>query len=171
MLFAMAAVLILLPSCCCAAVQNICDLIKIHPNWYEAAKVTQLKWGVPVPVQLAIIQQESDFDADAKSPTSTAFGYAQIVNKDWYTYTRRVTDDVQGRNVFADATNFIGWYANLMKSQIHISPDDAFALYMAYHDGSSGYLEDLRRRYAPVRTLAYHVQSVADKYQKELVSC
>ena len=172
--FLMSLILSLLPLHGFCSVQNICNVIEKHPGWYHAAKVSQRKWGVPVAVQMAIIHQESHFKADAKNPTSTAFGYAQAVNEIWHTYKEhvsQVSDTKQKRNVFADATNFIGWYAHSMKKQIHISPKNAFDLYLAYHDGGGGYVTDLHKPHVPTRLLADEVQSVASEYRSQLASC
>lgn len=169
--FATAIFLLLLPFYSYSAIQNICQVIKSHPSWYKAAKLSDKKWGVPVPVQLAIIHEESHFKANAKNPSSTAFGYAQVINQVWHSYKVRTDSYAQKRDVFADAANFIGWYAHRMKKQVHISPHNAFALYLAYHDGGAGYLQDLRGHYDPMLTLADHVQYVANIYQRELIAC
>lgn len=154
-----------------AGTQNICEVLKVHPSWYQDAKVVQQKWGVPVSVQLAIIQEESHFKPDAKNKDSSAYGFAQAVNQIWVTYKENCDNKKQKRNNFKDATNFIGWYANRMQKQVNVSPQNAYQLYLSYHDGASGYLTALHKKQAFSKQLADHVQDVANQYKVELLSC
>ena len=62
------------------------------------AKQSYEKWGVPIPVQMAIMHQESHFVADAQPPRtwllgiipwfrpSSAYGYAQAIDETWDDY-------------------------------------------------------------------------------------
>lgn len=45
---------------------NICATFKEKDDWYDEAKDSYQKWGVPVYVQMAIMHQESHFVADAR---------------------------------------------------------------------------------------------------------
>ena len=68
---------------------DICGIFREKDDWYDAAKVTQKRWGVPIQVPFAIMYQESGFRQDAKTPrkyllwiipwgrVSTAEGYSQ----------------------------------------------------------------------------------------------
>lgn len=47
---------------------NVCNIFREYPKWYTHAKDVEYRWKVPVPVQMAIIHQESKFDAHAKPP-------------------------------------------------------------------------------------------------------
>jgi hypothetical protein len=163
--------LIGLPICSFAANKGICQVIAAHPSWYNDAKTVQEQYGVPVSVQMAIIHEESHFKAAAKNPRSSAYGYAQAVNQIWSTYKASSGNSNSARNNFADATQFIGWYAQRMHKQINVSPKSAYNLYLAYHDGAGGYLSDMHKKHAPTKHLAENVQNVADQYKIELTSC
>src|SRR5258708_7971026 len=81
-------------------VNNICTIFKQYPKWYRDAKDVERRWLVPVPVQMAIIHQESKFNATARPPRthllwiipwkrpSTAYGYAQALHSTWNSYKR-----------------------------------------------------------------------------------
>ena len=47
-------------------VTNICDLLDEKVSWYQSAKKSEEKWGAPMHLQLAIINQESHFASKAK---------------------------------------------------------------------------------------------------------
>ena len=103
---------------------DVCQLFKLHPKWYKATKASQNKWGAPIPVQMAIIHQESRFKANAKPPRkrllgfipwkrpSTAYGYTQALDITWDNYIQCTGNYGASRKNFADASDFIGWYVN-----------------------------------------------------------
>ena len=43
------------------------------------------------------------------------------------------------RDDFGDTIDFIGWYNNVSNEQLGIDKQDAFRLYLAYHEGHGGY--------------------------------
>lgn len=61
---------------------NGCEIFREKDDWYEYARDSFEKWGVPVHVQLAIIYQESRFRADAKAPKDTLLGFIPWGRKD-----------------------------------------------------------------------------------------
>ena len=46
-------------------INNICRIFKQYPKWYTDSKDVEQRWQVPIPVQMAIIHQESKFDSKA----------------------------------------------------------------------------------------------------------
>src|SRR5690606_40708410 len=95
--------LLLLAGCVSSPPRNpadVCDMFDQRRSWYKAAERTQKRWGVPVPVTMAFINQESAFRARAKPPRSRilwiipgprpsdAFGYAQALDSTWSEYKR-----------------------------------------------------------------------------------
>ena len=105
-------------------VNNLCSIFREYPRWRSEAIDVQRRWLVPVPVQMAIIHQESKFDAQAVPPRtkllwvipwnrpSTAYGYAQALRSTWAEYKRTSRGMWASREDFSDAVEFIGWYAN-----------------------------------------------------------
>src|SRR6056297_231087 len=79
---------------------NACSIAAQRPQYVRAMEATERKWNVPVPVQMAIIHQESKFDGDARTPyrwvlgvipmgrQSSAFGYSQALDGTWAEYKR-----------------------------------------------------------------------------------
>ncbi len=150
--------------------ENICRIFQNNPTWYWKAKQTENKWGVPVSVQMAIINQESHFDSEAKAKTSTAYGFSQALRNTWASY-QRSTGKKERRNEFAAATDFIGWYVHMTKSHLGISPKNTYALYLAYHEGLGGYKHHSYKRKPVIMKVAKNVGKKAVIYQSQLVAC
>ncbi|MDG1401959.1 MAG: hypothetical protein P8R45_14530, partial [Candidatus Binatia bacterium] len=101
--------------------KDVCAIFRERPDWYEAARDSYRKWGVSVPLQMAVIQRESSFRSDARPPrkwflgfipgprASTAYGYGQVLDGTWDRYQRATGNGGGDRNDFEDVTDFIGW--------------------------------------------------------------
>lgn len=164
-------------------VDNVCQIFKQYPKWYHEAKDVERRWRVPVPVQMAIIHQESKFNGKARperskllwiipwTRPSTAYGYTQALNGTWARYKKTHGNVFSSRDDFGDGVDFIGWYANNAHKRAGINRGDAYALYLAYHEGVGGYL---RKTYLKKRWLiavARKVKAQAQFYQMQLASC
>lgn len=162
---------------------NICSIFWQYPEWKKATKRTERRWGVPIAVQMAIMYQESSFVADAKPPRTkllgfipwtrptSAYGYSQAINHTWRLYQRSTGRYNANRYIFADADDFIGWYALRAKVRAGIQPTDAYSLYLAYHEGITNYKnQTYRYKYWLMRT-AKRVQARAKMYGKQLARC
>lgn len=165
------------------AVNNACQIFQQNPNWYWEALQTYNRWGVPVSVQMAIIKHESDFQAGAKTqhkkflgiPTwnhvTSAYGYAQVVNGTWKQYQQETQNYQCSRDQFGDASDFIGWYANKAHQQYGIRLNDAYNLYLAYHEGLAGYGNKTYLQKPWLINLAKQVQAQANSYRKQIKKC
>lgn len=166
-------------------VNHICRIFRQYPEWYWDAKDVERRWKVPVAVQMAIIHQESKFDANARPPRSkllwlipwtrpsTAYGYCQALNTTWRIYKRDANGGriMASRDVFADGVDFIGWYANQANRRAGIPRNDAYRLYLAYHEGVGGYEHKTYLRKPWLILVARKVKARAQLYQAELNRC
>lgn len=164
-------------------INNVCEIFREHPKWYTAAKKSQKKWGVPIHVQMAIVRHESEFIADAKPPRrkvlwiipwkrqSTAYGYSQALDATWKGYKNANGKYWAERDDFADAVDFIGWYNNQIYRQLGINRKDAYALYLAYHEGPYGYKNGTYWRKKWLRNVAKQVERRSKTYQQQLSKC
>ena len=160
-----------------------CILFKEKKNWYKATKNSRDKWGVAIPLQLAIINQESSFRQFAKpkrnkffgfipgSRPSTAFGYAQITNPTWNWYKSRTGKTNASRANFSDITDFIGWYTTQSKKMLGISMNDYFNHYLAYHEGHEGWKNRSFDSKKWLIAAAKKVELKANMYNKQLKEC
>lgn len=166
-----------------ADVNNICHVFKQYPKWYVDARDVQRRWRISIPVQMAIIHQESKFDARAqpgrkkllwiipwKRP-STAYGYTQALNGTWALYKRSQGSLFASRDDFTDGVDFIGWYANQAYIRAGIPRNDPYALYLAYHEGIGGYQTKTYLKKSWLMLVAQKVNARAQLYHAQLASC
>jgi len=162
---------------------NICSMFRERPTWYhEAQKVAKI-WRVPIPVQMAIMHQESKFESHARPPReklfwiipwtrpSTAYGYAQALDQTWAGYQRERGGFFASRHDFGDGVDFIGWYASKAWFKAHISPTNTYELYLAYHEGVGGYMRRTYLQKAWLIAVAHKVSARANRYQYQLQRC
>lgn len=164
-------------------INNICSIFKEHPRWYEEARDVEHRWKVPVAVQMAIVHQESKFDARAKPSRekllwvipwkrpSTAFGYAQALNGTWRHYKQTNGSFFSSRDDFGDGVDFIGWYANMAHVKAGVARADAYSLYLAYHEGVGGYQRKTYLKKSWLRSVAHKVKAKASLYAMQLDAC
>lgn len=164
-------------------IYNICEIFRENPKWYMSAHKSYKRWGIPIPVMMAIIHQESRFEADARPPRgsclwifpgprpSSAHGYTQASNETWKEYCKSTGNTGADRDDFKDSVDFVGWYCHLSYIRCGISKKDAYNLYLAYHEGHGGFNRKSYRKKAWLLQVARKVQSKSKTYQGQLASC
>ncbi|OOY32068.1 lytic transglycosylase [Thioclava sp. F36-6] len=162
---------------------DACAIIKERPQYFNAMRRTEARWGVPVAVQMATIHQESKFDGNAKTPQrfalgiiplgrqSSAYGYSQALDGTWDEYREDTHRFGARRNRISDATDFMGWYMDGTQKKLGISKADARNQYLAYHEGRGGYSRGSHRSKSWLLAVANRVASRAQMYQIQLQSC
>lgn len=183
---AVATLLVILFGCAAtppARPEQICEVFEERRNWFKAAQRSERRWGVPIAIQMAFVQRESSFVARARPPRkrllgvvpwkrgSSAYGYAQATNGTWEAYQRATRRRFADRNDFDDALDFIGWYNKTSHDQLKIPLNDAYRLYLAYHEGRGGYARGSYKRRPAVRAYAQTVATRAQQYQAQLDGC
>jgi hypothetical protein len=162
---------------------DACAIFQEKGGWYRSARRASSRWGVPIPVQLAIIHQESHFRHDAKPPRrrlfwiipwfrpSSAYGYGQATDETWERYKSETSKWWADRDDFADVADFVGWYGHLSHQELGIAKGDAFHQYLAYHEGHGGYKRKTYRRKPWLLQVARRVEANAQRYQNQLAKC
>ena len=160
-----------------------CEIFREKSGWYDDAKDSYARWGVPIQVQLAIIHQESRFKYDAQTemeyflwiiPTgrkSSAYGYAQVKDDTWDWYIKSTRNWGADRDDFDDAVDFIGWYGKKTYDTLKISKWDAKNQYLAYHEGHGGYKRKTFNKKPWLLKVANKVDKNARKYGAQLKRC
>jgi len=163
--------------------QDLCSVFAERPEWYEAARDAYRHWGVPVPLQLAVIHHESGFRADARPPRSTflwifpgprpssAYGYGQVLDDTWENYVDTTGRWGADRDDFEDVVDFIGWYGYVGARRYGISRTDPYSFYLAYYEGHGGFARGTHRRNAAVRNTARRVAALAKRYDLQYQGC
>ena len=162
---------------------DACSVLRQRPAFLPAMAKTERRWGVPVPVQMAAIYQESKFIGTAKTPhqyalgiipmgrQSSAYGYAQALDGTWDEYRKDQGRYGARRDRIADATDFMGWYMDGSTQKLGISKTDAKSQYLAYHEGRKGFANGSHRRKAWLMEISGQIQSRAVMYDRQLQTC
>ena len=162
---------------------NVCDIFREKGGWYDDAVGSRKRWGVPVSIMMAFMHQESRFVAGAKPPrkqiwgfipgprASDAYGYSQAKTSTWDWYKRKSGNHGADRDDFDDAIDFVGWYNNTTHQVNGIPKDDAFRLYLAYHEGHGGYKRASYRSKPWLVEVAKKVDRRATRYNNQLSAC
>lgn len=162
---------------------NICAIFQEKDDWYGDAADARDEWGSAIPVMMAIIYQESRFQADAKPPRrkflgfipglrpSSAYGYSQAKTTTWDEYKRDAGRFGADRDDFADAIDFVGWYNEQSRKRSGISLENTYGLYLAYHEGHGGYNRATYLKKEWLMNVAHKVEARATSYQAQLTDC
>ena len=162
---------------------NLCSIFTQKRGWYRASRQSAARWGVPESVQVAIIHQESRFDARARPPRkkflwiipgprpSSAYGYGQILDGTWQEYRTDVGRDSASRDDFGDVVDFIGWYADRAHRRAGVAKNDAGSVYLAYHEGIGGYSRSSHAAKPWLMKVAGKVSRRAALYQAQYDGC
>ena len=161
---------------------NICLIFKEKRSWYKAVIKSEKRWKIPPYVLMSFVHQESSFQADAKPDRekilgfipwfrpSSAVGYSQALTKTWEDYKDETGNTRASRKDFADSADFIGWYASKGYYQ-GFERTDARSLYLAYHEGYTGFEKKTYRKKQWLIKVADRVQARSTKYQKQYWGC
>ena len=162
---------------------NACGILEPRRKWYRAMRKAEKRWGLPIHIQLAIMRQESGFDAKAKQPRkrilwilpgprkSSAYGYSQALKSTWKWYQESTGNYGADRDDFADAADFISWYGRQSKIKSGIGLRDAYRQYLAYHEGQSGFNRGTYKKKKWLRNIATRVAKNARTYEAQLKTC
>lgn len=164
-------------------INNACEIFQEKSAWFDAAQSASKRWSVKIPVLLAIIHQESNFEARARPPRiwlwgvipwrhlSSAYGYAQALNGTWKEYRHSDGSFFAQRDEFDDAVDFVGWYCRKIHNELGISLDDAQQLYLAYYQGIEGYRQHHYTKKTGLQKRASDVARRTKLFQQQLNSC
>jgi hypothetical protein len=161
---------------------DMCAVFEQHPDWYDYAKQSQSTWGTPIQTQMAFVRHESSFRKNAKPPfdwflfiplgrPSSATGYAQAQDPVWSEYEAERGSFWRSRGDMEDALDFIGWYNDKTHKQLGISKWNTRELYLAYHEGRSGYKRGSFKKKPKLIKVANKVKRTADEYGAQLKQC
>lgn len=162
---------------------DACEIVSQRPAYLRAFRATERRWGVPVPVLMAIIYQESKFVANARPPhryalgvipigrQSSALGYSQALDATWREYQEQEGGRGARRTNIRDATDFMGWYMNASLEELGIPLGDTRNQYLAYHDGRTGYRRGTWRGKPWLIRIAGELEQRAVMYESQLRAC
>lgn len=162
---------------------NACAMKRQKSAWFKHLNRVERKYAVPKATLLAMIHQESKFEARAKTPMryrlgvipvgrqSSAFGYSQALDGTWDWYQDETGRHGTRRYRFKDSVEFMGWYMTETRRRTGIEMNDTYRQYLAYHEGQSGYLKGTYKRKPWLMKVARKVSNRAVLYHSQLQSC
>ncbi len=162
---------------------NLCSIFDEKNGWYDDAKKASKRWGVPIAVNMAFMHQESRFVAKAKPPRrwflgfipgprkSSAYGYSQAKKDTWQWYKEKSGHRGADRNDFDDAIDFVAWYNAQSVKRLKLKQNDAYHLYLAYHEGQGGFERRTYRKKTWLKNVAKKVSARARTYSAQLKQC
>lgn len=164
-------------------INNICAIFYENSKWYRSALKAEKHWRIPASVIMAVIYQESHFKARAKPPrlhifwiipwkrASSSYGYAQAITGTWQLYKRSTGHHFARRTSISDTCDFIGWNLNLAHRYLSYPVDDAYHLYLAYHEGIGNFRRGSYRQKKWLLKIAQKVEKRAVLYQEQFNQC
>jgi hypothetical protein len=162
---------------------DLCGLFAEKAAWRDAAERSRERWGIAPQVSMAILHQESRYRAKARpgwrralgvipiGPASSAYGYGQVQDATWQDYRDRTGNRHAQRDDFADVIDFVGWYGDVLARSADIPKDDAFHLYLGYHEGPTGYQRRSFDQKPWLFGVARKVAERADAYGRQYATC
>jgi len=162
---------------------NICSVFHQKRGWHNVAKKAENKWGSSMHIAMAIMNQESAFKAKARPPRryllgiipwkrpSSAYGYAQVLDGTWRDYRRATGDHWRKRSNFADATDFVHWYMREARQRNGVGKNDAYNLYLNYHEGPAGFRRGTYKKKKWLPGVALRVQRRSEAYRAQYPAC
>lgn len=163
--------------------ENVCDIFSKKPKWYKAAKRSTAQWGGNIQLPMAIMYQESTFNAKARpkrkkilglipgSRPSNAYGYAQALKSTWAEYKKNTRNFSAKRNRFDDSFDFIQWYITQSQVRNNISKWNYRDQYLNYHEGQGGFSRGSHLRKKWLLNTADRVENRAKRYGQQLLTC
>ena len=162
---------------------NLCDIFRSNNAWAEAAIESEKRWGISEPIMMSIMFQESSYRSSVRPPRewlfgiipwfrpSSAYGYAQATDEAWDDYKKATGGWFLERDDFDDAIDFIGWYNSRSSRLLGIRKNDAYNLYLAYHEGPGGYRKKSWKRKPKLVRIAKKVESRSKTYRRQYNTC
>lgn len=162
---------------------DLCAVFAQKERWVAPALAAEARWQIDVPLMMATVFHESSYHATARAPRrkilgvipgprlSSAYGYPQAINSTWADYQRATGRSWAQRDDIDDALDFVGWYHDGSARQLNLPRDDAYALYLAYHQGRGGYARRSFERSPRLMAYAQKVAQTHQRYREQLRSC
>ena len=164
--------------------EDVCHIFKSKKIWWLEAEKSELSWGQSIPIMMAIMFQESSYKSSIRPPMkrflgipipftrpSSARGFAQALDGTWQRYQRTTGNYHAKRTNFKDAVDFVGWYNQQSAKNSSINSNDAYNLYLAYHEGQNGYNRKSYLKKPWLMDTAKKVSKRAERYAQQLSSC
>lgn len=163
--------------------QDLCMVYNKNYHWYRSAMRAQKKHDIDATIIMSVMAQESNFTHNARPGKeyilnfipwgyeTSARGYGQVIDGAWDDYKKINNKWFPSRHNFNDVSDYIGWYLDKASKKLHINRKDTYHLYLAYHQGMTGYKRHDERNNHELDLIAKKVQRNSNRYQYEFKQC
>ena len=127
-----------------------CEIFRDRGDWYEAARRTETRWGMPAAHQLALFAEDWSLSkenlpskwrrfllSDRPDPGLPA-GYFETT---WRQYIADTGNKGASTDRFADVSDFMGWYFAGTATRTGLSPYDSRGQYIVWRYGPDAFLQ------------------------------
>lgn len=164
-------------------ISSACHILKENKGWNRTLHFVEKDWGIEPHVILSIIYQESTFNRKARPVAgkrffffnrykSSARGYSQALDGTWNEYIKNNNKGrFTRRSSFSDSADFMGWYLNRTSRENQIRKNDAYNLYLAYHEGNGGWRRKTYTQKPWLVDTARRVQQRSNRFNQEIENC
>ena len=164
-------------------IDQACSIIQDRPSWKQSLQQAHHTWQTPIELILTIIRHESSFRAQARPPMryalgfiplgrrSTAYGYAQVLDRTWQWYQEKTGHTHHVRDQFEHAVQFVAWYTHRTYQKYRV-PFRRYDLhYLAYHEGHGGFRRKTYKHKNKLLKYAKKVAKTAKNFRQQLQYC
>ena len=162
---------------------DVCSVFREKSGWHRHAKNASERWNTSLPVAMSILFQESSFRHNSRPPRryllgfipwkrpSSAYGYAQVIDGTWEAYQKSTGNYGASRARFADSIDFVAWYNRVAMKKNGVKVNDAYNLYLNYHEGTGGFAKGTHKKKPILQGIALRVQQRSERYAAQYASC
>jgi len=163
--------------------QNACKIFGENYLWYKSIKKSSDRYGAPIHIILAFVNQESGFNRWAKPKRnklfkiipykrpSSSYGYSQAVKKTWELYKNETKNPLALRTHFNDSVMFIGWYIKKTNNINKVPLNDSYRQYLNYYLGWGSYSKKVYKTDKKAIIFAKSVEKQSKIYRKQIKEC
>lgn len=158
-----------------------CEIFRKRQDWYNAARQTEARWGLPISHQLAFLTEDwelkegkipskwkPDWTRPARSDPGIAPGFFDAT---WDQYRTQTGNRSASKNRIDDALDFMGWYFATLGPPEGISPYDPTAQYILWRHGPDIYRAGEWRQNLWLSSQANKFGSRARLFMRDLEDC
>jgi hypothetical protein len=158
-----------------------CEIFRERPDWYAAAQQTEMRWGLPVSHQLALLTEEWTLE-HGKVPTKWRPDWTRserplpgiksgFFAKTWDQYRTQTGRNPASTNKIDDVLDFMGWYFATLAPRENISPYDPVAQYILWRHGPDDYRAGTWQSNLWLNSQANRFADRARLYMSDLEDC
>lgn len=141
---------------------SVCTLLEQNDDWIAPLLVAERDYGIPIVVQLTLLEFPPRNDADKKVlPRVGSWDEFRLASERWGADPRKIDD----------AVTFVAWYASMTRQRNELADDAAGEHYLALRLGHGAYHRFERGSLVQLEAEAVRLDRRAQRWQQEIAVC